>query len=204
MTTDTRRYCGKNSTSFFSEVFYVLKLISALFLVFTQSICLGEDIYVKSADLKAASDGYYLSASFGVELTDTLEDALSKGVALYFILEFKLLTPRWYTLNLWNVPVVSYSQSYRLSFNSLTRQYRLSYGGLHQSFELLEDVLAVLGKVGRPKVIDNSHLKEGRSYEAKLRLRLDKTRLPKPFQIKAIGSSDWSISSDWHFLRLPK
>ena len=34
-------------------------------------------------------------------------------------------------------------------------------------------------------------------YQAALRLRLDVTQLPRPFQISALGNKDWSLSSDW-------
>jgi hypothetical protein len=34
-------------------------------------------------------------------------------------------------------------------------------------------------------------------YEAAVRLRLDTTQLPKPFQISALTSRDWSLQSDW-------
>ena len=33
---------------------------------------------------------------------------------------------------------------------------------------------------------------------AALRLRLDSTQLPRAFQVSAVGSRDWIISSDWH------
>ena len=41
-------------------------------------------------------------------------------------------------------------------------------------------------------------LGKGASYTAALRLRLDTSQLPRPFQISAVGSREWSISSDWH------
>ena len=38
--------------------------------------------------------------------------------------------------------------------------------------------------------------KAGETYDAALRLRLDVTQLPRPFQISALGSKDWALSSD--------
>jgi hypothetical protein len=29
-------------------------------------------------------------------------------------------------------------------------------------------------------------------------MRLDTAQLPKPFQVNAIASRDWSLASDWH------
>ena len=34
--------------------------------------------------------------------------------------------------------------------------------------------------------------------EASLRMRLDTAQLPKPFQLNAIASRDWTLASDWH------
>ncbi len=164
----------------------------------------AQEITVREAEVKKSNSDYFLSASFDIKLSEALEVALRKGVTLYFVLDFQLGNRRWYSLFLWNVPVVKYSQAYGLSFNGLTRNYRLAYGGLHQSFENLNDALAVLGKVGRPRVIGEHHLKEGRNYIAQLRMRLDKSRLPKPFQINAIGSSEWSLSSKWYFWQVIK
>ena len=39
---------------------------------------------------------YFLEADFDIVLNPTLEDALNKGVPLYFLLEFELIRPRWY------------------------------------------------------------------------------------------------------------
>ncbi len=164
----------------------------------------AQEITVREAEVKKINSDYFLSASFDIQLSEALEVALRKGVTLNFVLDFELGNRRWYSLFLWNVPVVKYSQAYGLSFNALTRNYRLTYGGLHQSFENLNDALAVLGKVGRPRVIGEHHLKLGRKYLAQLRMYLDKSRLPKPFQIDAIGSSDWSLSSNWYFWQVIK
>ena len=67
----------------------------------------AEGIEVRSAALVAAEDGYYLEATFEITLTRALEDALNKGVPLYFLLEFELIRPRWYWLN---EKVVNYQQ----------------------------------------------------------------------------------------------
>ena len=31
-----------------------------------------------------------------------------------------------------------------------------------------------------------------------VRMRLDTAQLPKPFQLNAIASRDWTLESDWH------
>jgi len=157
----------------------------------------AEGIHVKSAEISQLGGDYYLEANFEVELTRTLEDALNKGLPLHFIVEFELIRPRWYTLYLWNKSVLEFGQDYRLSYNALTRQYRLSLGALHQNFDTLNDALALMGRL-RPRFLgDADMLDAGKVYEAAVRLRLDVTQLPKPFQINALASRDWNLASEW-------
>jgi uncharacterized protein DUF4390 len=157
----------------------------------------GEGIHVQSAELARTGDEYYLDANFEVELTHTLEDALNKGLPLHFVVEFDLARPRWYTLYLWNKSVVEFRQQSRLSYNALTRQYRLSTGALHQNFDSLSEALALLGHMSPRFVSDADLLDRGSVYEAAIRMRLDLSQLPKPFQINAIASRDWNLASEW-------
>jgi uncharacterized protein DUF4390 len=160
-------------------------------------LAMTEGIFVKSAELALVGGQYYLDANFEVGLTPTLEDALNKGLPLHFVIEFELIYPRWYTAYLWNKSVAELKQHSRLSYNALTRQYRLSFGALHQNFDALNDALALLGRVRPRIVVDADALDKGRVYEAAIRMRLDTSQLPKPFQINALASRDWNLSSEW-------
>jgi len=51
--------------------------------------------------------------------------------------------------------------------------------------------------LGRRFVVDADALDEGTVYEAAIRMRLDVSQLPKPFQINALASRDWNLSSAW-------
>ena len=154
----------------------------------------AEGIEVKKAALTVAEDGYVLEADFVITLTGTLEDALNKGVPLYFLLDFELIRPRWYWFN---DKIVEAQQQYRLSYNALTRQYRIGVGTLYQNFGTLADALEVMSRVRRREQIEPGTLKKDTAYTAALRLRLDTSQLPKPFQINALGSREWSVNSDW-------
>ena len=74
---------------------------------------------------------------------------------------------------------------------------RLSFGALHQNFDTLDEALAVLGRVHPRVVVDSDALDKGKVYEAVIRMRLDVSQLPKPFQINALASRDWNLSSEW-------
>jgi hypothetical protein len=150
-------------------------------------------IEVRKAALTAAEDSYILEAEFEIQLTPLLDDVLHKGVPLYFVLEFELIRSRWYWTN---EKVVSIRQPQRLSFNTLTRQYRVGVGALYQNFPSLTEALAFMSRVRRRQEIETGLLRKDTSYAAELRMRLDTTQLPKPFQLNS--GRDWDIGSEWY------
>jgi len=154
------------------------------------------EVEVANPQLLPGEDGYVLSADFKFDLNPRLEEAVTKGVVLYFVADFELTKGRWYWLD---EKLVARSQTYRLSYHALTRQYRLSTGGLHQSFATLSEAVLVLSRLRNWVVIERGEkgVRPGETYDAALRLRLDITQLPRPFQITALGNKDWSLASDW-------
>ncbi len=150
---------------------------------------------VKSAELRIDEGEVLLSAEFDLALTPTLEEALQKGIALHFVVEFDLTRARWYWLD---EKVAEWLVTYRVSYSPLTRQYRVASGPLGQTFESLDDVERFLGRVSSRPVARTDMLTKGARYEAALRIRLDVTQLPKPFQINALALREWQLASDWH------
>ena len=155
----------------------------------------AEGIEVRHAALVAGEEGYFLEADFEIALNPTLEEALNKGVSLYFLLELEVIRPRWYWFN---EKVVNTQQQYRLSYNALTRQYRLGVGGFFQNFSDLSEALDFLSRVRRRQVLEPGVLSPGRIYAAGVRMRLDVSQLPKPFQLNALASRDWNFGSEWY------
>ena len=154
----------------------------------------AQGIEVKRATVTFMDDAFVLDADFEIALTPTLDEVLGKGVPLYFRLDFELIRPRWYWFN---ERVLHLQQEYRLSFNALTRQYRLGAGNLHQNFSSLAEALEVMSRVRRRQEIEPGMFRRGEPYSAGLRMRLDTSQLPKPFQLNALGAREWYIGSDW-------
>lgn len=167
-----------------------------LLLVFLPWLAWAAEIEVQNPQLVPSEDGYILSADFAFDLNPRLEEAVAKGVVLYFVADFELNRSRWYWLD---EKVVSRNQTLRLSYHALTRQYRLSTGGLHQSYATLSEALRAITHLRNWLVIERNDksLKVGDSLQAALRLRLDLNQLPRPFQISALGNRDWNLASDW-------
>jgi len=169
-------------------------LLAAWLAILSAPFARAEGIEVRSAALIAADEGYYLEATFDIALTSALEEALNKGVPLHFLVDFELIRPRWYWLN---EKIANKQYPYRLSYNALTRQYRVGVGSLFQNFPTLGEALELLRRVRVREGIEPDELKKDSAFVAAVRMRLDTTQLPKPFQLSAVGSRDWSISSDW-------
>lgn len=186
MTASSMRYCRRRSWAAF---------LAALWLALFMPAVRADGIEVRGAALVAAEDGYYVEATFEIALTSALEDALNKGVPLHFLVEFELIRPRWYWLN---EKIVNREQRYRLSYNALTRQYRVGVGTLYQNFATLNEALELLKRVRLHDLIEPGTLKKDSTYTAALRMRLDTSQLPRPFQLSAVGSRDWNIGSDWY------
>ncbi|ODU68945.1 MAG: hypothetical protein ABT05_02470 [Lautropia sp. SCN 66-9] len=153
-------------------------------------------------DLSADGDGWLLSAEFSVPLTRSLEDAVRRGVPLYFVLEFELTRPRWWWTD---ERIAERSISYRLSYHALTRQFRLGSNGLGQNFDTLYEAVRTMSGIRGWRVMGVDRVVPGTRYEAQVRLRLDTSQLPKPFQISAITNRDWNPQSEWkRFTFLPQ
>nr|WP_228273600.1 DUF4390 domain-containing protein [Rhodocyclus tenuis]MBB4246157.1 hypothetical protein [Rhodocyclus tenuis] len=154
----------------------------------------SSEVEVRNPQLVAADDGWSLSADFSFDFNARLEEAVTRGVILYFVVDFDLARTRWYWLD---DKVASRSQTFRLSYHALTRQYRLSTGALHQNFATLDEALRMLSRLRNWQVLDKAAVRNDETYLASLRMRLDLSQMPKTFQVSALANRDWSLSSDW-------
>ena len=154
----------------------------------------AEGIKLKSADLERVDGDWLLNATFQIELTPGLEDAVQKGVVLYFQTEFDVTRSRWY----WFDEKSALAQRLtRLSYQPMTQQYRIASEGFTFSAKTMFEALQAVGSIGGWKVIDSNQVDLSKSYTAALRMTLDLSKLPKPFQVNALNNRDWNVTSDW-------
>ncbi len=151
-------------------------------------------IEARNVSVAQGDDALMVRADFGFELTQRLEEALNHGVALYFVVEFELVRPRWYWFD---EKAASEKLTLRLVYHPLSRRYRVSRGALYQNFPTLGEALRTLGTVRDWAVVERERLKPEEGYVATLRMRLDTAQLPKPFQVSALTSREWTLASDW-------
>ena len=170
----------------------LVSMFSAASLCVTNTYANGS-IQVESFKLTAVDNGYTVSIDSKIELNPTLEQALEKGVVLYFVNKFTLVEPRWYWLD---KEVARIKTRTGLRYHALTRQYRLTDRTSSSNYSSLKDALLALQRLRDHTLTINHELKPNVHYNAILRLWLDLTRMPKPFQVEALGSSAWNLSSE--------
>jgi hypothetical protein len=179
---------------------FFLTCLLALFalMLMPQSVVHAADVEVTTARLESSDEGYRMVVAFSFELSRGLEDAISKGIPMYFTSEVELTRPRWYWFD---EKAIKSSQTVRIAYSIWTRQYTAATnGGLQESFSTLEEAMALVLHARRWLVADKGALNAGATYNAAVRLKLDINQFPKPFQITALNNSDWRLSSDWkHF-----
>lgn len=160
--------------------------------------------------LEQADDGVYLTAQVQFDLPPVVEEVLDKGIAIYFVAEAELYRERWYWTDL---KVAQAARYMRLAYQPLTRRWRLNVSpvpitnsgfgvSLNQNFDTLADALEVISRVGRMRLGDLAEIGDDSSHAVSFRFRLDTSQLPRPFQIGAVGQSDWNISVEKN-ARLP-
>lgn len=163
----------------------------------------GGPAEISQMRLERSAEGLLLYANVRVDLPAAVEEALSKGIPMYFLAEADVVRHRWY----WSdKPVSSVQRHMRLAYQPLTRRWRLHVSSglitanslgmaLNQNFDSLSDAMAALQRISGWKVADASVMDPDATHKVEFRFGLDLAQLPRPFQIGAFGHSDWSISA---------
>ncbi len=149
------------------------------------------------SDTQLVPEGWLLNVDVKFSVNARLEDLLEQGVPLHFVTEVEAYRPRWY----WKDELVlSSNQNVKLSYQAITRQYRVSRGPLSINFSNLSDALRAMGTVRSWRFAEGKALPLKTRYDVYVRFRLDKSQLPKPFQLTMLTDSDWVPVSEWkHF-----
>lgn len=151
--------------------------------------------------LDRAEDGLYLSTTLDLILPELAEDALYKGIPMFFVAEAQVLRDRWY----WSDRQVAEATRYlRLSYQPLTRRWRLNISPvpfansglgvvLGQNFDDYSDALSAIQRISRWKIADSDVIEVDAVHTVNFRFRLDMSQLPRPFQIGVAGRSGWNL-----------
>lgn len=151
----------------------------------------AEGIELIALDAARTEEGLLLDYSTRFELPRAVEDALLKGVPLYFVARAEVFRSRWY----WrDERVARATRNWRLTWQPLTRRYRLNLGSVSQSYDTVADALGAIQRGNRWKVADGAALGNDSGHYLEFSLRLDTSQLPRPLQIGFGGEADWDLT----------
>ena len=153
-------------------------------------------IAIKSGNLEITEEKILLDANVEFNLPLQLTTALHKGVELVFMADIQILRERgiWFDEKIINIKIPR-----RLQFHALSRKYIVNDMGLTKraSFNSLDSAMDYLGKYSDIEIIQTSFAQSSVATYARMRIRLQRSRLPLPLRLKSYFSLFWSIESDW-------
>jgi hypothetical protein len=147
-------------------------------------------------------DAYQMSAQFDLELSNTVQEALLKGIPVYFVADAKVYRDRWY----WSDKLVATAQRHmRVSYQPLTRRWRMQVASqpivqnglgvsLMQTYDSLEEVMVQLRRIHRWKFADTTQIENAAGHRLDFTFYLDLSQLPRPLQMGATGQSEWELA----------
>jgi hypothetical protein len=155
--------------------------------------------------LERSDENLELSVQLQFELPAPIEDALLKGIPMVFVMDTELLRDRWYW---YDKKQASAQRQIRLAYQALTRRWKITQNAgtntagalglsLSQSYDTLDQALAVIKRVSGWRVASLNDLEVGGKYKLEFRFKLDLSQLPRPFQIGAIGQANWEMSTSF-------
>ena len=179
-----RRFTMQGLLQVLARLALVLGALFAAPAVVAQGVQLGA--------LQVQRDDGALTLDFTVRLNlpRTVEEALQRGVPVYFVAEARLQRDRWY----WrDERVARVSRSWRLAYQPLTGAWRVGLGALNQTVPSLAEALAIASRSAGWKLADLSQLDLDKNYYVEFSYRLDTTQLPGPMQFGLGGQGDWAV-----------
>ena len=164
---------------------------------------LSPGVDVTELRVERSEGALLLQSTMRLELSPVVEDALQKGMSVYFVTEAELTRDRWYW---YDKKIGAVSRYYRLAYQPLTRLWRLNVsrepigsGGLSsslsQTFETLPEALDAIRRTVNWKLADLSDIDNESKFTLLFKFRLDVTQLPRPFQMTAGSAIEWNLTT---------
>ena len=152
--------------------------------------------------MERTDESVYLSATVKFDLPPVVEDALLKGIPMFFVAEGDIYRDRWYW---YDKRVTTATRTMRLAFQPLTRRWRLNVlagaisvtglrASLSQNYDSLPEAMASIQRISRWRIADAAEIEADARHTIEFRFRLDLSQLPRPFQIGVAGQRDWTIN----------
>lgn len=180
-----------------------LALALAWPLLAAQVLAQPSSVQVSDYQLSNEADGLFLTAQLSITVSHAMQEALQKGVPLYFVASAQVVKERWY----WRDAVLAQaSRHMRLVYQPLTRRWRVNASSsplvtsglgvsLSQYFDSLEGAVAAMGRFAHWQIADADQINQADGYEVQFSFEVDAKQLPRPFVIGQAGNADWALST---------
>jgi hypothetical protein len=158
-------------------------------------------VEMQGLKLERQDAALYMSVNWRFDLPSALEDALLKGITLYFVTEVEINQERWYV---YNQRVAQAERHVRLFYQPLTRRWRVNISpqpfnvsglgmSLGQSYDTAEEAMSAVRRIVQWRIANASDYNPEAKQTISISFKLDLKQLPRPLQIGAAGQSDWNI-----------
>jgi Domain of unknown function (DUF4390) len=167
--------------------------LAALLWLVASGVTQAQGVEVLQLAATRDADAVALEYQLRVALPRAAEEAVQRGVPVYFAAQATLWRNRWY----WrDERIARERREWRLSYQPLTSSWRVSQGGLGQSFPSLAEALASITKSAGWRLADASAVEGDGRYYVEFDWRLDTAQLPRPLQIGITGvggAGEWAL-----------
>lgn len=188
--------CSRSTSDSAQVMGHALMAGLMLVLVALQSHATTGGFDVRNASTRIVDGVFLLDADMDVAFSDEALEALNSGVALTVIVELQIVQVRNY---LWDKGIAKLSARNQLKVHALSRQYVVESlnTGASKAYRTLPAALGALGILDNFPMLDEYLLEEDKSYDLRMRARLDVEALPAPLRPVAYLSSLWKQESPW-------
>ena len=155
----------------------------------------AQGVELPSISAKRQDGGAVLDFVANLTLSRAVEDALRRGVPVYFVAEATVKKPRWY----WRDDRVAHvARSWRLSYQPLTSAWRVSLGAFSQSYPSLEEALTTITRIARWRIAE-SGIDATDKYYVDFKFYLDDSQLPTPMKLDINAGPEWKLGVERTF-----
>lgn len=179
----------------------MVRALLALVVLVAEAAWAAPAAEIPALRVERTPEGLLLSAQVRFELPPAADEALQKGIPLFFVAEATLTRDRWYW---YDKEVARASRHLRLSYQPLTRRWRLLVSSapignsglaLGQGFDSRDEAMAAVQRISGWQIAEAQDVEADARHSIVLRFRLDVSQLPRPLQIGLVGQDDWNISA---------
>jgi hypothetical protein len=177
-------------------------LCLALSLMLTGVAQADTPVELQGLKLERQDSALYMSGTWQFEMPTALEDALLKGITLYFVTEVEISQERWYV---YNQRLARAERHVRLFYQPLTRRWRVNISpqpfnvsglgmSLGQSYDTAEEAIGAVRRIVQWRIANAVDYNPDAKQSISFNFKLDLKQLPRPLQIGATGQNDWNIN----------